>query len=452
MLELYAIFTVTSRSKNKEEEKEMKKFGSILVVLAMVTTLIAGCGNKEQGEQADGKKIRVLTHMGEQITAIKDSFEKEYGVTVEVDNCNFDSLNDQYEVLLSSGSSEYDVIIADGPNVAAYVNRGYLEPLDEYFSKEEIQKFSKNLVEQGTVNDSFYGAPLGDSCTVMYYNKDLLKEAGIEWDFEQYNGTESRITWEELIELATKVKEKIDPEGTKGITPIEFGMPSDVYYMNTLPNSLGAKNISEDGMSVDGIINGKEWTKALSWYQDLVEKGVFSKGISGMEGFNQFYAGKSIFILMTTDSYNYALNGGMTPEQIGFTYQPCFKGYEDKVATACGNWTAAINVNSKNKNAAGEFVKWITYGEGNDLFLKKESMVPNMKSKFTEEMYAVNPALKIAVKESGFTSVARAVTPGFNEYYADVYALWENVRNGANVKEATEETVKKLDSELAYYK
>ena len=57
----------------------------------------------------------------------------------------------------------------------------------------------------------------------MYYNKDLLKEAGIEWDFEQYNGTESRITWEELIELATKVKEKIDPEGTKGITPIEFG-------------------------------------------------------------------------------------------------------------------------------------------------------------------------------------------------------------------------------------
>ena len=126
MLELYAIFTVTSRSKNKEEEKEMKKFGSILVVLAMVTTLIAGCGNKEQGEQADGKKIRVLTHMGEQMTAIKDSFEKEYGVTVEVDNCNFDSLNDQYEVLLSSGSSEYDVIIADGPNVAAYVNRGCL--------------------------------------------------------------------------------------------------------------------------------------------------------------------------------------------------------------------------------------------------------------------------------------------------------------------------------------
>lgn len=114
----------------------MKKFGSILVAFAMAATLITGCGSKgqENGEQADGKKIRVLTHMGEQMTAIKDSFEKEYGVTVEVDNCNFDSLNDQYEVLLSSGSSEYDVIIADGPNVAAYVNRGYLEPLDDYLS------------------------------------------------------------------------------------------------------------------------------------------------------------------------------------------------------------------------------------------------------------------------------------------------------------------------------
>ena len=155
---------------------------------------------------------------------------------------------------------------------------------------------------------------------------------------------------------------------------------------------------------------------------------------------------------MTTNSYNYALAGGMTPEQLGFTYIPCFEGYEDKVATGCGDWAAAVNANSKKKDAAGMFVNWITYGEGNDLLLKQESMVPNMVSRFTEELYEVNPVLEIAAAESGVTSVSRAVTPGYNEYLAALNTMWEDIRNGADVEETVANTISTLDSALEYYK
>lgn len=423
-----------------------------VALLLLAASVIAG-SFPAAAEDVDysGKTIHVLTHMADQMNSIKDVFEQNTGAVVEIDNCSYEELNDQYEVLLSSGSSEYDVVIVDGPNVAAYVSRGYLESLDPYFTEEEIDAFSEDLVIQGTVGGEFYGAPLGDSCTVMYYNKDLLAESGVEWDFEQYDGVSNRITWEELTALAKEITDKIDPDGSKGITPIEFGTPSEVYMMNTLPNSLGGANISEDGLTVSGVIDSPEWLKALEWYQEKVNEGIFSRGVQGFEGYNNFYAGKSVFILMTTDSYNYALAGGMTPENLGYTYVPCFEGYEDKVATACGNWTAAINANAKEKDAAGAFVNWITYGEGNELFLQQESMVPNMASRFTDELYNKVPTLRIAAVESGVTSVSRAVTPGFNEYCAAMNTMWEDIRNGAEIESSVADTIDILDSALEYY-
>ena len=428
----------------------MKKRLTLVFTLVLVVTLLTGLAGN-QFASAEGS-IRILTHLSDQMGAIKTAFEEAYGITVQVDNCSYEDLNDQYEVLLSSKSSEYDVLIVDGPNTAAYVSRDYLVPLDGYFSAEELGKFSEALVNQGTVNGSFYSAPLGDSCTVLYYNKDLLTEAGVEWDFDQYDGTTSRITWEELIELATQITSVLDPDGSKGITPVEFGQASQVYMMNTLANSLGGANISEDGLSVEGIIDGDEWTKALTWYQDNVKAGVFSRGVNGFEGYNNFYAGKSVFIIMTTDSYNYALMGGMTADNLGYTYQPAFKGYEDKVATACGNWTAAVNKYSANQEAAGKFVNWITVGEGNDLFLQKESMVPNMPSRFSDELYAVNPVLKIASAESGVTSVARAVTPGFNEYATTLDSMWEDIRNGADIASAVSSAISNVNGAMEIYK
>ena len=171
-----------------------------------------------------------------------------------------------------------------------------------------------------------------------------------------------------------------------------------------------------------------------------------------MDGYNNFYAGKSVFILMTTDSYNYALYGGMTPENMGYTYQPCFEGHEDQVATACGNWTCAVNAYSENKAEAAEFVKWITYGEGNDLFLASESMVPNMASRYTDALIEKVPTLAMARVESGVTSVVRAVTPGFNEYANAVGTMWEDIRNGADIQSTVASTISELDSALEYYK
>ncbi len=400
---------------------------------------------------AEGETIRILTHYSDDVAAIADQFTAETGIHVEVENVPFEQVNDTYEVILSSQSNEYDVYFVDGPNTAAYVNRGYLEPLGAYFTEDEINAFSPALIEQGTVDGEFYAAPLGDSSIVLFYNKNLLAEAGIDWDWDQYTG-ETRITWEELIDLANQVLDVVDPDGMKGITGIEFGQVSLVYQMNCLANSLGGANISEDGLSVAGILDSEPWLTALQWYQDNVNAGVFSRGIAVGETYSNFYAGKTPFILMTADSIPYCLDGGMTLDDFGYTYVPAFEGHEDQVATGCGNWTAAVSAFSENKDAAGKFVHWITYGEGNDLFQQTAQMVPNMESRFTEEAYELNPILRLTKYESENTAVVRAVTPGFNEYSVALNAMWEDIRNGAEVEGTVAGTIQAVDSALEAYK
>lgn len=431
----------------------MKKLIVTFLSLLMFIALLSGCAPSpaSSGSAGSGNTIRLLTHYKNEIDAVKGAFEESTGITVEVDSIAWDEVVDTYEVILSSGSSEYDVLVVDGPNTAAYQARGYLAPLTAYFTPEEISAFSPALVAQGTVDGAFYSAPLGDSSTTLFYNTQLLEEAGIEWDWSQYDG-ENRITWEDVIEIAKKAQAALDPDGVKNITGVEFGQVSMAYMMNTLANSLGGANINDDATSVDGVLNGEAWLKALNWYQELVADGVCSRGVAVGETYNNFYVGKSVFIIMTADSIPYIESSGMAADAYGYTYVPAFKGYEDKVATGCGNWTMAVSNFSNNKDAAGQFVHWMTYGAGNDEFFMAAAMVPNMDSRFTDEAFAVNPILVQSQYECANTAVVRAVTPGFNEYAAAINTMWEDIRNGANIEEAVKTTIEQIDKALTAYK
>lgn len=201
-----------------------KRVISMLLGVSMLSVMLSGCGGKSgssgDGGSEDGKTLKILTHYDAAFAEAAKKYEEETGIKIEIEQTAYENIGDTLEVVLSSGSDEYDLIMADGPNTSAYVSRGYLEPLSEYFTEEEKNSFSPELLKQGTVDGEFYAAPLGDSSTALYYNKNLLEQAGIEVDWSQYTG-ENRITWEELVELAKEAVDKLDPDGTNGIYGIE---------------------------------------------------------------------------------------------------------------------------------------------------------------------------------------------------------------------------------------
>jgi ABC-type glycerol-3-phosphate transport system substrate-binding protein len=332
--------------------------------------------------------------------------------------------------------------------VAGYVNRGYLAPVDSYYTAEEKAQYIPSAVTAGSWNGVFYCPPMNTSTQVLYYNKGLLDQAGIKVRPSDVN---NRLTYEEITDMAKQAIAKLDPNHTNGIVGLQFQQVSRTYQMNMIPNSLGGKNIGTDGFTVKGVIDSPEWVKALTWYQQLYKDGIALKGFTAQETIELFASGKIVFFIGTT-----VLPARLQGKNIewGFAPAPAFKGYEDKTATPTGSWHVGINKNSTKKDLAAAFIKYITLGEGNRAFIQGVQQVPAQKQAIdaVEKDPNADPILKIAVHEAIYTAVPRALTPGYSEYSTVIDAMWEDVRNGANIKSALDKAVQDINSAMAKYK
>ena len=437
-----------------------KKVWLGLLTAAMVAGLTA-CGSKAAeettakaaGDSVDGEVTIHLMMSNSQelgVSAAVEAFNKAYEgkIKCEADYVAFNDVFETLEVLMSNKSTEYDIFAADGPNVAAYVSRGYLQPLNQWISDDEIKMFTDAMITEGTYKDQFYGAPMGNSSTVLYYNKALLKEAGINIDFDSVT-PDNRLTWEQLIDYSKQALDVLDPDHSKGIYGIEFQQVGRVYQMNILPNSLGGAQISEDGLSVDGVIDTQPWMDALNFYQTQVNDGIFTRGISADDTSSYFQSGKILFYLGTTALPAAFEKNGF--EDWGFTYIPCFEGHEDEIRSACGSWTIGMNTYSVNQEAAAEFIKYLTLYDGADVYINASGMVPALDRQFTDELKKAKPYMVMAEYEVKNTALVRAITPAFNEYSTAMNALWDNVRNGAEVAGAVDDCKAELETAFKEY-
>lgn len=437
-----------------------KKVWLGLLTAAMVAGLTA-CGNKAAeettakaaGDSVDGEVTIHLMMSNSQelgVSAAVEAFNKAYEgkIKCEADYVAFNDVFETLEVLMSNKSTEYDIFAADGPNVAAYVSRGYLQPLNQWISDDEIKMFTDAMITEGTYKDQFYGAPMGNSSTVLYYNKALLKEAGINIDFDSVT-PDNRLTWEQLIDYSKQALDVLDPDHSKGIYGIEFQQVGRVYQMNILPNSLGGAQISEDGLSVDGVIDTQPWMDALNFYQTQVNDGIFTRGISADDTSSYFQSGKILFYLGTTALPAAFEKNGF--EDWGFTYIPCFEGHEDEIRSACGSWTIGMNTYSVKQEAAAEFIKYLTLYDGADVYINASGMVPALDRQFTDELKKAKPYMIMAEYEVKNTALVRAITPAFNEYSTAMNALWDNVRNGAEVAGAVDDCKAELETAFKEY-
>lgn len=378
---------------------------------------------------------------------ILEKFEEETGIHVEAEFYSFNDLFEVIETKSASGNADFDVMSVDVTYVSKYGSSGYLEPLDPYFTDEDKAKWDEASYTAGVWEDTMYAAPENTSCQELYYNKTLLEEAGIELP---ENDAEHRLTYEQVEDMAKQAQEALDPDGSKGIIGLDFQQVSRIYQMNMLPNSMGGANISEDGYSLDGVVNTEPWIKAMTWYQGLVNDGIASRGYDADQLGDMFYSGKMVFMVGGT----WTRNGMTCDDEIDCTYAPCFEGYEDKVATSTGSWYFGINSQSENKDAAAEFIKYFTLGEGSDMWLSINGDVPSRLDKQEEIANDENATkdMKIAAYEAANTAYPRAVTPVFGEYSTILDQAWEDVRNGADVEDTLNYAVEQFDSAVASYK
>ena len=380
-----------------------------------------------------------------------ERYERQTGVKVVIDAYPPLEYVQVFELKVGTGSRDYDVLSVEGNAVPAFANRGYLQPLDQWFTEAEKRRYIPSAVESGTWDGKFYAPPMNTSSQILWYNKTLLAQGGVTVRPSDLN---NRLTYEEVTDYARQALNRLDPNGTNGIIGLMFEQYTD-YQKNPIANSMGGKNIGDDGWTVNGVINSPEWIRAMTWYQNLYRDGLALRG--SLELYSLFQSGKILFMVGGTWNAPSQINPDSTINldfDCGYAPVPAFRGYENRVGTATGSWHYGINHISSKQNNVIDFLKWITFGEGNRAWIEQSTLVPStmeMVEAIARDPNA-NPIQKISAYEAGNTAVPRARTVGYPEYSTIIGNAWDDVRNGSDVRATLDRAVRDIESAFARYR
>ena len=137
-----------------------------------------------------GMTIKMATIGGQPYEAMYDSiskFEEETGATVEIV-----FLGDGFEIdrhlktNYGAGTVDFDVAWNHTSFMSQYTN--FVEPLQDYFTPEELAAFSASIIEAATIDGNLQLIPRHADISALHYRTDLFGDADLQAKFEEAYG------------------------------------------------------------------------------------------------------------------------------------------------------------------------------------------------------------------------------------------------------------------------
>lgn len=315
-----------------------------------------------------------------------------------------------------------DIFYVDGPQVSYYAANGITVPLDDYFTDEDKADFVKSSMTQNTYDGKLYAVGATESSVAFYYNKDYLKECGVDTDDLDSRTLENPLTTDEVAEIAEKCTTD-DYVGTHIIMDHGEGLP---YALEPLYLSAGKDYISEDGKEADGYVNSEEAVNTTAWLADLI-----AKGYANVEPItDEFLNGACA--TMIGGSWEIATLEQNADFDWGVTYYPV-NAETKKAVSPCGDWSAAISKDCENADAAGEFLAWLMNTDNVASYAAAIAKPATRSSAYETEAMAEykEGARALIVDQLENTAVPRPRTPSYATFSAAYAEAMTNIFSDA---------------------
>jgi len=297
-----------------------------------------------------------------------DAYKKEHpNVTIEY----VDLGSTDFMTMLStqlSGGADLDVLtIKDIPGYVNLVKQNHLEPLNGFVREQGIDTSAYGgTVEQIRMNDEVYALPFRSDFWILYYNKDLFDAAGVDYPtndmtLEQYDELARKLTsgsgankvygahyhtWRSAVQLFGI----LDGQHTIIDGEYDFLKPTYERILN---------------QQKDGIVMDYATLKTSSTHYS----GVFYNNSVAMMNMGSWFISTQI---------DKVKSGESLAKNWGIAKYPHPEGVEP--GTTLGTITSlAVNRKSANKEAALDFLKFVT-GEEGAAVIARTGAIPAIKN------------------------------------------------------------------------
>jgi len=218
----------------------------------------------------------------------------EAGVTIDRTAYDTNALTNQL-LLAAQEDSSPDIALLDNPAVSTLADTGALIGMDELgFDTGDIDE---NLLGAGMLDGTAYGIPIGANTLALYYNADILDEAGVD--------PASVTDWDSLNTALGKISDA----GHKGITfagigteegtfqflPWFWGAGADLSELNS-PEAVEALDLwvswVDNGWAPQSVIQNSQnstWEEFLDGQTGFVENGTWQVNSAADASFDTGY-------------------------------------------------------------------------------------------------------------------------------------------------------------------
>jgi multiple sugar transport system substrate-binding protein len=355
---------------------------------------------------------------------------------------NVYSWNDGHNLLVTqiSGGQAPDLANGNSQWVGEWVGIDEVASLDDKLPEDFLANFVPSGLNAFTIKDQLMAMPYFLDPRAMYYRKDLFDAEGLK----------APTTWDDVVAAGLKLHKPPDMTGF-GMTFARKNDDMDYWWYAWLGANGGDANVSiwdENGKSRFGTpeaIAATQWLADLNLKHKVANNDIPSAGRDdGLQPL--FYAGK-LAMLQTGSWYPTLLKNNAPDLKYGIETIPVAK---EGMKPITAFWPDAVMMfkQSKNQEAAAEFLQYMFNADNRLLFAKQRGVIPERIDVGTDPEYAVSDTEKFFVEQLQTAWNVYATPFPANLY--DEYTFAENnvgkaVMGEIPVEQAMKEIVEYID-------
>lgn len=320
---------------------------------------------------------------------LKDFQDKHPNIKVEQLGINFFDYWTKLSTAMAGGTGP-DLALNDTSTVPSRAKTGAILSIDEFIKRDGINldDYFPVLVDKMKYEGKMYGMPNDTDVRVLYYNKKMFQDAGLD-------PNKPPINWDELEQYADKLTKWNDK---KMLDVIGFSPALGNLHLWTLAWTNGGDFWDDQG---NPTFNKPENIETLEWEKKIQDKygvkamSAFNSQASAL-GFSPFIAGKAAMIVDVNNLYQEIktrapdLDFGVAPIPYKKTPASWSAGFSLELVN---------NKDDKRAAAAWELMKYLTSAEVQaKIHEVSGSLVSNMKAA-QDPKFIADPNWKMIVDQ-----------------------------------------------------
>jgi sn-glycerol 3-phosphate transport system substrate-binding protein len=332
----------------------MRRIATVFVLILVAASLFATAGSEEtavpMGEVTEPVTIQIWYSLGAAYSAPLEEIIADFNAEndlITVEGAYQGAYAATQEKLLAAYIANDPPVLSqlEQSLVGSFVANDALVPLEDFIAADpdfDRDDFFPELLAGASYGGKLYGFPINVSTPVLYINRDLFRQAGLDPDDIPTN-------WNEVYEVS---KALANPDGpVYGVRVYNSGWIMDSFFQQ-----FGGKIFSAD--DTRSTINSPEIKEAMGFWQQMVADGsaVYQ---GGGDGSNMDAAGQIGMVMRSTGSIqwfkdNVTFDWGVAPYALG---------PNRAVSLGGGNVYMIKRTTEQEQLAAWEFLNYLTSTE-----------------------------------------------------------------------------------------